>query len=412
MTRHQRSVLSRIPNNPKRWGWLLIISGAVALVLLVLKIPIFTSLLCVLFGSLVWIVIAGLIVQGILQVAMSRTRKVMAIHILSIWLFVFWMTGTAELLMMSSAVDLSVYISHYSGVMGSLLFHSFNSFFPPLESILFSIVVLALLFGLIFHEPVSRFFRLHRFERDNTTRIPPPLSRCPKKKKQHIDVNLDVSATPILEPDRYVPTFVLRKEYDGQLVELPMGNLLIAGMPGCGKTSLLAVIMYGLIGRYPDSVIQLYVRSGKPSEIIFPREATHLYRPMSGQVEEGSSIMDVLEVELDSRETNGPQDKPILVCVFDEIDGLNNKRFSVILKRAKQVGVIFIVAVRYPVGSTVIPEVRKFFERRIAFRTRDQRMSWFFLGADGAEKLATQAECLVRDGKRLFKVVVPELRMI
>lgn len=394
--------------------------GIVLLLLLVTHTSFVDRFLRVLFGYVSYVVVVILLVNGLWLIGFSHpgsSRKERLYGSILGLLSCSWIVGTAELLSLEGMDGLYEYISTYSGILGSLPYHGLKRLMSAGTSIFFSVVLVSLLCSYFFHEPVVEFLR--HAARLNGTESTPQTARCDRKDRIIPSANLTSNDRTTFGLEQFISmvqhTNSNRFEYSvgrdskDNLVSVPIGNLLIAGLPGGGKTSLVHAVVISLVFRYSPSDVHVCFIGGKPGEFSSYEGLPHLHRPVEeGYVGQRYTLSDI-ERELIMRGRTDNADLPILVCVLDEVLDLDVKRFAKLMNLAKSRGIFFVMTVGYPVGQFVAPQLRKFFTDRIALRSNSRRNGRFFLDVDGAEVLPFRTKCLVKDRAGIKETTLPLL---
>lgn len=219
-----------------------------------------------------------------------------------------------------------------------------------------------------------------------------------------------------------VPALMIGVGAGGRQVSLPLhnlGNVLVGGVPGSGKTECLASMLAGLL-RFDATGAALRVAVVDPKMVDFgaiPNNLQALMWPVAKTVEDAGRLIAACRHEVERRfvalDTVGARNLaqfnatqvealPYLVVVVDELADLTQDATFVehalaIGRKGRAAGVTLVLATQRPSSDVVPSSLRAVCGAQIAFRLLNSRDSATVLGVGGAEQLPTvPGRCLVR----------------
>jgi S-DNA-T family DNA segregation ATPase FtsK/SpoIIIE len=216
----------------------------------------------------------------------------------------------------------------------------------------------------------------------------------------------------------------------GQPVNLALrnlGNVLVGGLPGSGKSELLASMMAGLLRQEASGrTVQLAAVDTKLVSFGLLPNLAALYAPPALTLEDAHGLVASLANEVQRRfellhaarvrsleelESTTGERLPYLVAFVDELADLtqdsDKTRAARFLDAAQQIGrkgraagVALVMATQRPAADVVPSSLRNLAGAAVAFRVSRNHDSMAVLGEPGAELLpAVPGRCLVkRDG--------------
>ena len=204
-------------------------------------------------------------------------------------------------------------------------------------------------------------------------------------------------------------------------VSLPLhnlGNVLIGGMPGAGKTEAIASMLAGLM-RYDATGATVRLAVADPKMIDFgaiPSNLAALMWPVAKTVEDAARLIAACRAEGERRfatldaagarnlaQYNAAHEPlPYLVVAVDELadltgDGTFVDHALAIGRKGRAAGVTLVLATQRPSADIVPSSLRAVCGAQIAFRVLNSRDSATILGVGGAENLPNvPGRCIVR----------------
>ncbi len=197
-----------------------------------------------------------------------------------------------------------------------------------------------------------------------------------------------------------------------------LGNVLIGGLPGSGKSELLAAMIAGLL-RHPQAA-QVAVIDPKMVDFgTMPADLAGLWQPVAT---EHAAAIDLLgevlaecqrrfamlkEVGARSLAAYNSQAEPLpyLACFVDELaDFAGDKQFVPLAleigRKGRAAGVSLILATQRPSADVVDSSLRAVAGASVAFRVRNSHDSRCIIGDGGAELLPPDVpgRCIVQRG--------------
>ena len=251
---------------------------------------------------------------------------------------------------------------------------------------------------------------------------PPPMPQALEPQARY-PVQVDVYSAP-LPRDLALPVGV---SGDGQQIALPLrnlGNVLVAGLPGGGKSELLASMIAGLLRQ--DATGQRVQIAAIDTKLVsfgnLPALAA-LYAPPALEMDDASALTEALLAEVRRRfqqlhaagarsveeyQTRTGETLPYVVAVIDELADLtadsDRRRGAAWLAAATEIGrkgraagVSLVMATQRPSADVIPSSLRNLAGAGVAFRLARADDSRLVLDAAGAETLPrTPGRCLVR----------------
>lgn len=250
--------------------------------------------------------------------------------------------------------------------------------------------------------------------------IEPP---SPQPQPDVFPPNVTIYGAPV--PDR--PALPIGVDARGRHMALPLrnlGNVLIGGLPGQGKSELLAAMIAGLMRQDPSGeTIQLAIADMKLVSFGALPSLDILYRPPVVQIEDAHDLMHALRSEVarryqllldarvrsveEYRQVTG-EPMPYIVAAIDEIIDLtadpNRNRSQEFLASAQEIGrkgraagVSLVMATQRPSADVIPSSLRNLAGAAVAFHVQRNHDSIAILGEPGAELLPKiPGRCLVR----------------
>lgn len=209
-------------------------------------------------------------------------------------------------------------------------------------------------------------------------------------------------------------------------VALPLhnlGNVLIGGLPGSGKSELMASMMAGIIRQTPHGrSIQFAVIDTKMVDFgMVPGDLATLWAPVATDMGDGVELVQAVRAETQRRfgllAESGSRslrqyrqltsdDLPYLVLFVDELaDWAGDKEFNAaaleIGRKGRAAGVGMVLATQRPSADVVASSLRAVAGAGIAFRMRSVHDSRTILGDGGAEEIPANrpGRCLLARGE-------------
>jgi len=199
-----------------------------------------------------------------------------------------------------------------------------------------------------------------------------------------------------------------------------LGNVLLGGMPGSGKTEAIASMLAGLL-RYDATGATVRLAVADPKMVDFgaiPSNLQALMWPVAKTVEDAARLIAACRAEVERRfalldaagarnlaqfnaSTTG-EPVPYLVVAVDELadltgDGTFVEHALAIGRKGRAAGVTLVLATQRPSADIVPSSLRAVCGAQIAFRLLNARDSATVLGIGGAEQLPNvPGRCLVR----------------
>ena len=221
------------------------------------------------------------------------------------------------------------------------------------------------------------------------------------------------------------PTIGIGMDEKGSLLEIGLedrSNFLIGGLPGSGKSNLLAAMMVWIAKQDPTGK-QVQIAVLDPKRVDYaavPDNSALMALPKALTIESCQSSIAIIRQEVDRRNTvlaesgaknlaqyNSFSQKkiPYLVTFVDEMAFFSkDKEFYDHVRKISSMGrasgVILVMATQRPSASVFDQTVKAMSEIAIAFRVGSQVDSRIILDRAGAEELPPiKGRCLVYDGE-------------
>ena len=187
-----------------------------------------------------------------------------------------------------------------------------------------------------------------------------------------------------------------------------LGNVLIGGLPGTGKSELIASMLWAL-GAWADrGIVKAAVVDTKRVDFgVLPPDLALLWRPVAVEMSDGRALIAELLDEcqrrfrllesvgarsIDQYNAGRPAGMPYIVCFIDEIADWTGDRHFVeaaleIGRKGRGAGASLVMATQSPRADVIDSRLRALAGACIAGRTRDRYESAAILGTSGAERL-------------------------
>ena len=252
--------------------------------------------------------------------------------------------------------------------------------------------------------------------------VPPALPALPEQ-PGYYPTRVDVYSAP-LPRDLALPVGV---GGDGQPVTLPLrnlGNVLVGGLPGGGKSELLASMIAGLL-RQDASGARVRIAAIDTKLVSFGNlpPLAALYDAPALEIEDAHALTEALLAEVRRRfemlhaagarsveeyQTQTGETLPYVVAMIDELADLtadsDRRRGAAWLAMATEIGrkgraagVSLVMATQRPSSDVIPSSLRNLAGASVAFRLMRADDSRLVIDAAGAEMLpATPGRCLVR----------------
>jgi len=214
---------------------------------------------------------------------------------------------------------------------------------------------------------------------------------------------------------------------DGQPVALPLrnlGNVLVGGLPGGGKSELLASMMAGLLRQDASGrTVQVAAIDTKLVSFGLLPNLAALYAPPALTLEDAHGLIAGLAAEVQRRfellhaarvrsleelESVTGERLPYLACFVDELadlstdlDKARRDRFLALAqeigRKGRAAGVALVMATQRPSADVIPSSLRNLAGAAVSFRVSRNHDSIAVLGEPGAELLpAVPGRCLVK----------------
>ena len=252
--------------------------------------------------------------------------------------------------------------------------------------------------------------------------VPPALPALPEQ-PGYYPTRVDVYSAP-LPRDLTLPVGV---GGNGSPVALPLrnlGNVLVGGLPGGGKSELLASMMAGLLRQDASGrTVQVAAVDTKLVSFGLLPNLAALYAPPALTLEDAHGLVSSLAGEVQRRfellhaarvrsleeleHTTGER-LPYLACFVDELadlstdpDKARRDRFLALAqeigRKGRAAGVALVMATQRPSEDVIPSSLRNLAGAAVAFRVSRNHDSIAVLGEPGAETLpAVPGRCLVK----------------
>ena len=241
-----------------------------------------------------------------------------------------------------------------------------------------------------------------------------------------IEAPKEIKSLTVYEADsqKIEPTIGIGVEENGSLLEVPLedrGNFLVAGLPGYGKSTLIASMVVWVARQDPTGK-QVQIAILDPKQVDYaaiPNNAAIMAMPRAVQEKECLGALTRIHDEVHRRNkllastgtkslahyNSQNQEKiPYMVGFIDEMSMfVGNKEFTqmlrVITSMGRASGISLVLATQRPSASVFDQTVKAMAGMAISFRVGSQVDSRIILDRSGAESLPDiRGRCLVYDG--------------
>lgn len=158
----------------------------------------------------------------------------------------------------------------------------------------------------------------------------------------------------------------------GKPIELSldeMGNVLIAGTPGSGKSIFLILIAKSLMSIYGSDEIGFIVHDEKGLDYRFLKDDSRLLLPMGRDLDDFSDQLAYLEQLVQADETGTPRPSNIVVIIdeffFAHFDKRVMARLEALMKEGPKNHIYFFISAQCPIIYT--KEMHKAAQTKLAF---------------------------------------------
>lgn len=251
----------------------------------------------------------------------------------------------------------------------------------------------------------------------------PPVLPAQPEQLGYYPSRVDVYSAP-LPRDLALPVGV---DGGGQPVALPLrnlGNVLVGGLPGSGKSELLASMLAGLLRQdATGDRVQVAVVDTKLVSFGGLPDLAALWRPPALELDDAHALTEALVAEVQRRyrlllaagarsveeyQQRTGDSLPYLVTVIDELADMtadsDRRRAAAwtgaameIGRKGRAAGVALVMATQRPSADVIPSSLRNLAGAAVAFRVSRNHDSIAVLGEPGAEALpAVPGRCLVR----------------
>lgn len=194
-------------------------------------------------------------------------------------------------------------------------------------------------------------------------------------------------------------------------------HLIIGGMSGTGKTSLIRSIISSLASQNSPTDLQLILVDPKGGSFDMFTDSPYLERPILSAADETKDALVGLVDEMEHRyelladtqtknievyNTSQKERMPYIVFVIDEVAGLGDRNkaeyerlFLKLAQKSRAVGIHMILCAERPVVGTISGLTKANIPSRIAFKTKDNINSRVIIDRVGAEKLEAPGEFIL-----------------
>lgn len=179
-----------------------------------------------------------------------------------------------------------------------------------------------------------------------------------------------------------------------------VGNIIIGGETGSGKSTFLHSLICSLIIRYTPAHLKLFLIDTKRVEFSAYANLPHLYHPVLNDAVGSISALQSLVNETDRRLESKYKHPSILVIIdtFSDLIYINKNRFIELIKQITDKSDktnIHIIMADSRVGPEIFtPELLSMFKTKIAFRTADGEAVKLLMGKDTLINTANPGEML------------------
>jgi DNA segregation ATPase FtsK/SpoIIIE, S-DNA-T family len=195
-------------------------------------------------------------------------------------------------------------------------------------------------------------------------------------------------------------------------------NLLIVGVPGCGKSNLVHTILLNLLFQNTPSELKLIIIDPSNVELKSYDDIPHLLAPVINEAENAISALKWAVVEAERRikllsqvrkrnirEYNITRKDDRIPDIFIIIDGLeqllpysdNIGAYTLMLvQRSRIVGIHILITSSIVSSDAMIRNLRSLITNNIAFKLMSGSESHLILDSRGAEELTNRGDMLLR----------------
>lgn len=188
-----------------------------------------------------------------------------------------------------------------------------------------------------------------------------------------------------------------------------LGNILIAGLPGSGKSNILASIVWAMGAWASARFVQVAMIDTKRIDFgRLPADLRVMWRPVAVDIPDGRALIADALAECNRRFAaidSGAETPPYLVVIIDELaDWTGDKAFTEaaleIGRKGRAAGVSLILATQMARADAIEPRLRAIAGACIAMRLRSAADSRMVIGQPGAELLPVDkpGRCLISRG--------------
>lgn len=224
-------------------------------------------------------------------------------------------------------------------------------------------------------------------------------------------------------PAKYheLPAFPLGGNVAGEIRWLDLSSsstchLLLAGIPGSGKSEFLRSVLGGLAAALPPEHLQFILIDPKKVTFNFPGPSPYLKKPITYEAEEAIPVLQQCVAEMERRnlflkqrfktqisELDATERPARWVILIDEYANLmddpkTKKQLESGLKKlssmGRSAGIHVIVGTQRPEASVVTTLIRSNLPCRLSFQVATGKDSKIILGETGAEKLLSHGDFL------------------
>lgn len=200
-------------------------------------------------------------------------------------------------------------------------------------------------------------------------------------------------------------------------------HVLIAGVPGSGKSTFLHVIINCLMMQKPEDV-RMIMFDLKQVELMRYNELPHLLAPVITNIKKVEDELVYLISEMNRRyamlrNTNCSNiqqyrsrgnSMPYLVVIIDELaeiilqDKDLEKQIIRLAQKGRACGIHLVIATQKPIAEVVTSLIKGNIDTRISFKVASHYDSMVILDSPGAEKLGKCGDMLLRDEDGLTRL--------
>ncbi len=198
-----------------------------------------------------------------------------------------------------------------------------------------------------------------------------------------------------------------KKQYELSFRNLQ--SLLIAGIPGSGKTRILFYILLNEVLRHSPQQMRVAYIDLKPLDSPYLQGLPHLIAPIAIKPDQAEMLIQFSRDEINRRrdtfyETQKKAGWYQLILVIDELREMivltkgMAKELASINALGRQYGIYLLCATQYPKAELLTSDLLACFASRICLRVNKSQESKTILDETGAEKLG-QYEALIQANK-------------